>query len=116
MTEVLVAMVVLCLGVLTWVRLEGRLAAVERRTEVRRALAAWMRDELRLQRSVRAFACGARPPREGWRCTVARRCVDGAACEAESVTVTIDPPEGATLRGSTAVWWPLQRASPASGP
>ena len=109
--EVVLALVIVALALLGWVRLEGRVAHVERSTRIRRELAAWMGNELRFQRNVRAFDCRSQPAPEGWSCRVERTCLDGLSpCETESIRVTITPAEGPALSGTTAVWWPLQRA------
>ncbi len=111
LVEVLVALAVVGVALIAWAGLQARLARVERANQVRREAAAWMRSELRVQRSVRAFACRSRPAPSGWSCSVTRTCLDGAgSCEAEAVRVTITPPETPALQGTTAVWWPLQRA------
>ena len=105
------ALAIVALALLAWTRLEGRVARVERSSRVRRELAAWMRNELRFQRNVRAFDCRSQPAPAGWSCGVERTCLDGSSpCETESIRVTITPPEGPALTGTTAVWWPLQRA------
>lgn len=115
--EVVVALAVFALTLLGWVRLEGHLMHAERSSRVRRLAAAWMRDELRIQRGVRAFACRSRPVPQGWTCSVERTCLDGTdPCDTESIRVTIASPRGPALRGTTAVWWPLQRAPVATWP
>lgn len=115
LVEVLVALLVLAVAMLAWARLEARAAQVDRGSEVRREVAAWMRSELRLQRNLRTSECGSRVAPAGWRCKVVRICLGGAAgCEVESVRVTITPPAGVALSGTTAVWWPLQ-AAPVGG-
>ncbi len=109
--EVLLAMAVVAVALIAWARLEGSMARVRRDQATRRVLASWMRNELRLQRSVRAATCVSQAAPDGWSCSVARRCLDGTVpCELESVTVRIAPPRGRALVGSTAVWWPLERA------
>ena len=110
LVEVTVAVAVLAIGLLAWAGVQARLARVERSDQVRRELAASMRNELQVQRSVRAFGCRSRVA-PGWGCSVLRSCLDGVgACEAEAVRVTITPPGGGPWTGVTAVWWPLQRA------
>lgn len=120
--EALVAMLLLSVALLAWVRLESGLLHSERSTRTRRQLAGWMRNELRLQRNVRGASCLTDAPGPGWRCVVRRSCVqpgstlgDGpggdGGCALESVVVILEPPDGALLRGETAVWWPLQRAA-----
>ncbi|HKI58272.1 MAG TPA: prepilin-type N-terminal cleavage/methylation domain-containing protein [Trueperaceae bacterium] len=118
LVEVMVALAVLTLGLLAWVRLDGALVRTERDSAVRRELAAWMREELRLQRNVHSFDCLGQAPGAGWSCSVERTCVAGPPpCEAESIGVAIVPPAGHALVGRTAVWWPLQRAEVAgAGP
>jgi Tfp pilus assembly protein PilV len=109
--EVVLALAIVALALLGWTVLQGRAARAERGTRIRRDVASWMRDELRIQRNVRAFDCRSRPTPTGWMCSVERTCLDAATpCETESVRVTIAPPEGPALHGATAVWWPLQRA------
>lgn len=109
--EVLVACLILGVTALAWARLEGHVAHAERVSAVRRELASWMRDELRVQRAVRSASCLARVAPPGWTCSVDRRCVPGgAACDAELVQVAIAAPDGATLVATTAVWWPLELA------
>jgi len=109
--EVVLALAIVALALLSWVRLEGRVAHVERASLIRREVAAWLRNELRFQRNVRAFDCRSQPPPRGWSCSVERTCLDGSSpCETESIRVTVTPPEGPALTGTTAVWWPLQRA------
>ena len=112
LVEVLVALAILALALLAWVSVTGALARAERASEVRRELAAWMRNELRLQRSARALVCLAEPPSPSWSCRVERSCVGGTPpCEVEAVHVVMVPPDGPGLAGTTAVWWPLQRAA-----
>ena len=109
--EVVLALAIVALALLGWTRLEGRVARVERSSGVRRELAAWMRNELRFQRNARFDDCRSQPAPTGWSCSVERTCLDGTSpCETESIRVTITPPEGPALSGTTAVWWPLQRA------
>jgi hypothetical protein len=109
--EVVVALAVVALALLAWVRLEGHLAQVEHSTRIRRQLAAWMSDELRLQRAVRSLGCRSRPAPPGWSCIVERSCLEASApCEMEGIRVTLTPPGGPPWSGATAVWWPLQRA------
>lgn len=116
LVEVLIAMVVLSLAVGGWARLQAHVTRLAARNEVRRAQAAWMKSELRVQRNVRALECRSRPASPGWRCSVERTCLDGPdACELERVRVTIVPPRGDALSATTAVWWPLQWA-PVGGP
>ena len=116
LVEVLVALLVLAVAMLAWARLEARAAQVDRGSQVRREVAAWMRSELRLQRTLRTSGCGSRVAPAGWRCKVVRTCLGGVAegCEVESVRVTITPPSGVALSGTTAVWWLLQ-AAPVGG-
>lgn len=118
LVEVLVALAVLAIALLVWVRLDGSLAHVDRASRERRALARAMRNELRLQRNVRAFACIGEAPRRDWSCEVERSCLRGAtACELDRVRVAMKPPTGPGLVGITVVWWPLQRATVAgAGP
>ena len=110
--EVVLALAIVALALLGWTVLQGRAARAERDSMIRREVAAWMRDELRIQRNVRAFDCRARPVSPpGWTCSVERTCLDTETpCETESVRVDIAPPQGPALHGATAVWWPLQRA------
>lgn len=109
--EVLVALTILAVALLAWVRLEGALLSSERQSAVRRELASWLRDELRFQRNLRAAGCVRDPPGPGWSCQVERSCLAFAPpCEAETIRVTVTPPSGPSLTGRTAVWWPLQRA------
>lgn len=108
LVEVLVATAVLALAVLALARLAAGAARAERTAGLGREAADWLRDELALQRSVRLGACGSRPIADGWSCSVDRRC--GAACDLETVRVTITAPDGRVLEGASAVWWALERA------
>ena len=109
--EVLIAVAIVGLALLAWTKLQGGLARVEHANHARRELAAWMRSELRVQRNVRALTCRSREAPAGWSCAVTRTCMRGPSpCEIEVVHVTIRPASGPPLTGSTAVWWPLQRA------
>lgn len=113
LVEVLVAMVLLASALLAWVRVQAAMLHAERSSRVRRELAAWMGNELTLQRNVRARACLSSAPGPAWRCEVGRDCVVadvGDACALESIAVTLTPPSGPALAGRTVVWWPLERA------
>ncbi|MEJ2666264.1 MAG: prepilin-type N-terminal cleavage/methylation domain-containing protein [Deinococcales bacterium] len=109
--EVLVALAVLTLAVLGWVRLEATLAAAERSGQLRREVAGLLRAELQLQRNVPAEGCLTPLPAPGWTCRVERRCLAGSApCQLEGVRVSLTAPGSAPVAAATAVWWPLQRA------
>lgn len=110
LVEVLVASAVTALALLAWARLGAAAARAERTAEARRQLASWLQSELGLQRNVAASSsCLAAPPAPGWRCSLARRCLD-ERCDSEAIRVTLETAEGRVVRGTTAVWWPLQRA------
>lgn len=109
--EVLVALAVLMLAVLGWLRLSGTLVAAERSARVRREAAARLGAELQLQRNVHASSCLTQLPSPAWSCRVERRCLAGTApCQLEGVRVTLVPPGVAPVGAATTVWWPLQRA------
>lgn len=109
--EVVVALAVLAIALLAWVRVQASVARVQRVDSVRRELAGWLGDELRLRRNVRTVGCRARAVRPGWTCSEIRACLDaGGRCELERVRVTVTGPVGPPLSGTTVVWWPLQAA------
>lgn len=109
--EVLVALAVLSLAVLGWLRLEATLATAERGGQLRREVAGLLRSELQIQRNVPAGGCLTMLPSPGWTCRVERRCLAGPApCQLEAVRVTLTAPGSAPVAAVTAVWWPLQRA------
>lgn len=109
--EVLVALAVLTLAVLGWMRLEAALAGAERVSQVRRELAAALESELRLQRNVHAGGCLTMRLPANWACDVERRCLGASVgCQLEGLRVTLTAPGLAPVSAATAVWWPLQRA------